>query len=65
MPLRYGMNPHQTPAQLYTLKPKLPITGKGSGLRGMVCHVWCVCVVLSIVSDVIHFLEDELHDTSY
>ncbi|KAL4667998.1 hypothetical protein H8959_006687 [Pygathrix nigripes] len=26
MPLRYGMNPHQTPAQLYTLKPKLPIT---------------------------------------
>ncbi|XP_019493739.1 PREDICTED: bifunctional purine biosynthesis protein PURH [Hipposideros armiger] len=27
MPLRYGMNPHQTPAQLYTLKPKLPLTG--------------------------------------
>ncbi|XP_060008155.1 bifunctional purine biosynthesis protein ATIC isoform X2 [Lagenorhynchus albirostris] len=26
MPLRYGMNPHQTPAQLYTLQPKLPIT---------------------------------------
>nr|XP_012418111.1 PREDICTED: bifunctional purine biosynthesis protein PURH isoform X3 [Odobenus rosmarus divergens] len=26
MPLRYGMNPHQTPAQLYTLKPKLPLT---------------------------------------
>ncbi|KAK2115794.1 hypothetical protein P7K49_006420 [Saguinus oedipus] len=26
MPLWYGMNPHQTPAQLYTLKPKLPIT---------------------------------------
>uniref|UniRef100_A0A673SUH8 Bifunctional purine biosynthesis protein ATIC n=1 Tax=Suricata suricatta TaxID=37032 RepID=A0A673SUH8_SURSU len=26
MPLRYGMNPHQTPAQVYTLKPKLPIT---------------------------------------
>ncbi|VTJ78405.1 Hypothetical predicted protein [Marmota monax] len=26
MPLRYGMNPHQTPAQLYTLKPRLPIT---------------------------------------
>ncbi|KAK1336611.1 hypothetical protein QTO34_002645 [Cnephaeus nilssonii] len=24
MPLRYGMNPHQTAAQLYTLKPKLP-----------------------------------------
>uniref|UniRef100_A0A2K5R7V3 Bifunctional purine biosynthesis protein ATIC n=1 Tax=Cebus imitator TaxID=2715852 RepID=A0A2K5R7V3_CEBIM len=26
MPLRYRMNPHQTPAQLYTLKPKLPIS---------------------------------------
>uniref|UniRef100_A0A2K6UBI4 Uncharacterized protein n=1 Tax=Saimiri boliviensis boliviensis TaxID=39432 RepID=A0A2K6UBI4_SAIBB len=25
-PLRCGMNLHQTPAQLYTLKPKLPIT---------------------------------------
>ncbi|XP_019409821.1 PREDICTED: bifunctional purine biosynthesis protein PURH isoform X1 [Crocodylus porosus] len=24
--LRYGMNPHQTPAQLYTLRPKLPLT---------------------------------------
>ncbi|XP_051885406.1 bifunctional purine biosynthesis protein PURH [Pristis pectinata] len=23
--LRYGMNPHQTPAQIYTLRPKLPI----------------------------------------
>nr|XP_006009034.1 PREDICTED: bifunctional purine biosynthesis protein PURH isoform X1 [Latimeria chalumnae] len=26
LPLRYGMNPHQTPAQLYTHRPKLPIT---------------------------------------
>ncbi|XP_066543611.1 bifunctional purine biosynthesis protein ATIC [Amia ocellicauda] len=26
LPLRYGMNPHQAPAQLYTLQPKLPIT---------------------------------------
>ncbi|KAF7243622.1 Bifunctional purine biosynthesis protein PURH [Varanus komodoensis] len=26
LPLRYGMNPHQTPAQLYTLRPKLPLT---------------------------------------
>ncbi|XP_038278386.1 bifunctional purine biosynthesis protein ATIC [Dermochelys coriacea] len=26
LPLRYGMNPHQTPAQLYTLGPKLPLT---------------------------------------
>ncbi|KAJ1187673.1 hypothetical protein NDU88_004447 [Pleurodeles waltl] len=26
LPLRYGMNPHQTPAQLYTLQAKLPLT---------------------------------------
>ncbi|XP_041118089.1 bifunctional purine biosynthesis protein ATIC-like [Polyodon spathula] len=26
LPLRYGTNPHQAPAQLYTLCPKLPIT---------------------------------------
>ncbi|XP_075385466.1 bifunctional purine biosynthesis protein ATIC [Tenrec ecaudatus] len=26
LPLRYGMNPHQTPAQLYTLQPRLPLT---------------------------------------
>lgn len=26
MPLRYGMNPHQTPAQVFTRRPKLPIT---------------------------------------
>ncbi|XP_044533931.1 bifunctional purine biosynthesis protein ATIC-like [Gracilinanus agilis] len=26
IPLRYGMNPHQKPAQLYTVKPKLPLT---------------------------------------
>ncbi|XP_074047540.1 bifunctional purine biosynthesis protein ATIC [Macrotis lagotis] len=26
IPLRYGMNPHQSPAQLYTVKPKLPLT---------------------------------------
>uniref|UniRef100_A0A4W4GT47 Bifunctional purine biosynthesis protein ATIC n=1 Tax=Electrophorus electricus TaxID=8005 RepID=A0A4W4GT47_ELEEL len=26
LPLRYGMNPHQTPAQLYTLRPVLPLT---------------------------------------
>lgn len=25
LPLRYGMNPHQSPAQLYTLRPALPI----------------------------------------
>uniref|UniRef100_A0A8C6WM31 Bifunctional purine biosynthesis protein ATIC n=1 Tax=Neogobius melanostomus TaxID=47308 RepID=A0A8C6WM31_9GOBI len=24
-PLRYGMNPHQAPAQLYTLRPELPL----------------------------------------
>lgn len=26
--LRYGMNPHQTPAQLYTDAGRLPIQGK-------------------------------------
>ncbi|XP_071018044.1 bifunctional purine biosynthesis protein ATIC-like [Oncorhynchus clarkii lewisi] len=26
LPLRYGMNPHQAPAQLYTLRPTLPLT---------------------------------------
>ena len=25
LPLRYGMNPHQKPAQLYTTEPKLPV----------------------------------------
>lgn len=25
IPLRYGMNPHQKPAQLFTLEPKLPV----------------------------------------
>lgn len=28
LPLRYGMNPHQSPAQLYTMRPKLPLTGE-------------------------------------
>uniref|UniRef100_A0A8C6YG34 Bifunctional purine biosynthesis protein ATIC n=1 Tax=Naja naja TaxID=35670 RepID=A0A8C6YG34_NAJNA len=26
LPLRYGMNPHQTPAQLYTSRPQLPLS---------------------------------------
>ena len=25
IPLRYGMNPHQKPAQLFTTEPKLPV----------------------------------------
>ena len=28
LPLRYGMNPHQAPAQLYTLHPALPLKGR-------------------------------------
>lgn len=28
LPLRYGMNPHQKPAQLYTTREKLPLTGE-------------------------------------
>ena len=27
LPLRYGMNPHQKPAQLYTTDDNLPLTG--------------------------------------
>lgn len=27
LPLRYGMNPHQKPAQLYTTLPQLPLKG--------------------------------------
>jgi len=27
LPLRYGMNPHQKPAQLSTMLPELPIKG--------------------------------------
>ncbi|KFZ51189.1 Bifunctional purine biosynthesis protein PURH, partial [Podiceps cristatus] len=26
LPLRYGMNPHQSPAQLYTMRSRLPLT---------------------------------------
>ncbi|XDV14506.1 hypothetical protein PO909_014748 [Leuciscus waleckii] len=26
LPLRYGMNPHQAPAQLYTIRPALPLS---------------------------------------
>uniref|UniRef100_A0A803WDC3 Bifunctional purine biosynthesis protein ATIC n=1 Tax=Ficedula albicollis TaxID=59894 RepID=A0A803WDC3_FICAL len=32
LPLRYGMNPHQSPAQLYTTRPKLPLTGAAVGV---------------------------------
>uniref|UniRef100_A0A9J8C239 Bifunctional purine biosynthesis protein ATIC n=1 Tax=Cyprinus carpio carpio TaxID=630221 RepID=A0A9J8C239_CYPCA len=32
LPLRYGMNPHQAPAQLYTLRPALPLTGAAVGV---------------------------------
>lgn len=32
LPLRYGMNPHQSPAQLYTTRPKLPLTGEASAV---------------------------------
>ncbi|KAF3832822.1 hypothetical protein F7725_026487 [Dissostichus mawsoni] len=32
LPLRYGMNPHQAPAQLYTLRPALPLKELKSAL---------------------------------
>uniref|UniRef100_A0A5G2QLF6 Bifunctional purine biosynthesis protein ATIC n=1 Tax=Sus scrofa TaxID=9823 RepID=A0A5G2QLF6_PIG len=55
MPLRYGMNPHQTPAQLYTLKPKLPITGAAVGIplsedEAKVCMVHDLYKTLTPVS---------------
>ena len=37
--LRYGMNPHQKPAQLYTNLPKLPLTGLCSH-----CHGYGYCL---------------------
>lgn len=52
MPLRYGMNPHQTPARLYTLKPKLPVTGEGRMLCGAGCCAGCASV--SMGSEVVH-----------
>lgn len=27
LPLRYGMNPHQAPAQIFTLRSELPLKG--------------------------------------
>lgn len=30
MNLRYGMNPHQSPAQLFTMEPKLPLKGNSN-----------------------------------
>uniref|UniRef100_A0A8C9FX92 Bifunctional purine biosynthesis protein ATIC n=1 Tax=Pavo cristatus TaxID=9049 RepID=A0A8C9FX92_PAVCR len=46
LPLRYGMNPHQSPAQLYTMRPKLPLTGealaRGSNERGWVGKQACL-----------------------
>uniref|UniRef100_A0AAQ6AEF7 Bifunctional purine biosynthesis protein ATIC n=1 Tax=Amphiprion ocellaris TaxID=80972 RepID=A0AAQ6AEF7_AMPOC len=32
LPLRYGMNPHQAPAQLYTLRAALPLKGAAVGV---------------------------------
>ncbi|KAK2102414.1 hypothetical protein P7K49_020081 [Saguinus oedipus] len=55
MPLWYGMNPHQTPAQLYTLKPKLPITGAAVGIplsedEARVCMVFDLYKTLTPIS---------------
>lgn len=38
------MNPHQAPAQLYTLRPALPLTGR---LSSLLTHT--VCPVASLV----------------
>uniref|UniRef100_A0A3Q3X7R9 Bifunctional purine biosynthesis protein ATIC n=1 Tax=Mola mola TaxID=94237 RepID=A0A3Q3X7R9_MOLML len=36
LPLRYGMNPHQAPAQLYTLRPALPLKSVVNGSPGFI-----------------------------
>lgn len=46
------MNPHQSPAQLYTTRPKLPLTGealaRGSNKRGWVGEQACLPVPLEM-----------------
>lgn len=37
LPLRYGMNPHQKPAQIYTTLPQLPLRGLSEHLSGISC----------------------------
>lgn len=41
LPLRYGMNPHQAPAQLYTLRPALPLKGRPTSHHNWpkMCHL--------------------------
>lgn len=38
LPLRYGMNPHQAPAQIYTLRPELPLKGAETEHRWSRCE---------------------------
>ena len=37
LPLRYGMNPHQKPAQISTILPKLPLTGNYMLVDILIC----------------------------
>uniref|UniRef100_A0AAY5ENJ5 Bifunctional purine biosynthesis protein ATIC n=1 Tax=Electrophorus electricus TaxID=8005 RepID=A0AAY5ENJ5_ELEEL len=50
LPLRYGMNPHQTPAQLYTLRPVLPLTGAAVGVA-LTEEEAKVCMVHDMLKD--------------
>uniref|UniRef100_A0AAY4BG81 Bifunctional purine biosynthesis protein ATIC n=1 Tax=Denticeps clupeoides TaxID=299321 RepID=A0AAY4BG81_9TELE len=50
LPLRYGMNPHQAPAQLFTPRPALPLTGAAVGVA--LCEEEAqVCMVHDMLSD--------------
>lgn len=39
LPLRYGMNPHQAPAQIYTLRPELPLKGADTSHQSQLTNV--------------------------
>uniref|UniRef100_A0AAR2LX96 Bifunctional purine biosynthesis protein ATIC n=1 Tax=Pygocentrus nattereri TaxID=42514 RepID=A0AAR2LX96_PYGNA len=50
LPLRYGMNPHQAPAQIYTLRPTLPLTGAAVGVT-LTEEEAKVCMVHDLLKD--------------
>lgn len=64
LPLRYGMNPHQKPAQLYTTQENLPLTGKYFFLYCKIYIKWCGKNVIKILTNtgsfflviVLHFM---------
>lgn len=48
--LRYGTNPHQAPAQIYTLRPALPLTGTPAHTHAVLqCSVFVYFIFLSLL----------------